>query len=805
MKLLKQVFCMVLTLVLVTQMFAGCSSKKTDDEIYLTRGEFFAYFVHEYGLTSEQYNASDIQNCEDGSVEADIIVEWGYLTEELATKNLKKTVDKETVVMVCANATFDLKVGNVADIKDADLLEDSQLIADAYASDFFELENGYFDGAEKMSFAACEAIINKAKEYTADFHYEPNSEITETADGVIEQDSTNYTDGDIVIEFYGDESRSTTDSDPSASETAFHSTFDETPRITLLSTSKTPRQAGTLRNNSGCAVTQLNNNFDHFGFQNIKGFSATIMKNTFENALGNPEVGDTVVLNRFQLMMTNKIGYGHGEIIGILVNKQLVGGNYVCMFEYPQFEEAVQKKNVQKANGSGIDTESFIIEKTEVDGWKLEFDVTGNSIKVNAKKNFTVYETGRKQDYQNAKQTMTATANLEIGDFNLDVNNLKSFANKSGKGYIKITCDTDIGFSLSQSLRYTPDNNRNGKFPSNWSNSRWTDADSKGAKTIKIARFSPSLYGVVGIDVYIYLLISVDGKVSFTTSIENGGVQITANNGKISTTKLGKKESEFSANVNLHNRLGLDASLKIFSFINVIEYDVGADLDLHAVVSLYYEEELSKSGVYADEEGLNEYAADDDKFNYCIGAIIELGVSGQMKDSGVKMILNFISKGDSLDFELPIWSGGFHFEDGGFVDKCTRGNEDEKIEETDDEIELGSYKVSMDNYTCTTVDLKAIPSDTVDLLDSKNSITVKSKNKNVVKAVYIKKTKTIILEAAGEGSTEVIITAKKGHLWWKKTVEQEISVTVNSNDNNYVGDVSFIIIDPVYIPKTYFV
>ncbi|MDO4524977.1 MAG: hypothetical protein Q4B61_06560 [Bacteroidales bacterium] len=807
MKFFKRVICIVLSLVFMLQLLTGCSSKKTDETLYITKGEFFAYYVYENGMTSDQYTAEDIQNCEDGSVEADIIVEWGYLSEDLAKKNLKKPVEKEIVVMVCANATFDLKKGNPADIKDSDLLNDPQLIADAYASGFFELENGYFDGAEHMSFADCEAIMNKAKEYTADFHYDANTEITSTAEGVKEQDNSNYSDGDIVIEFFGDESESQKDSGASAEGMSYNTADNNAPKITFLNANTTPRITTLESKTKDVEVTPLANNADYFGFQNIKGFSATIMKHTFENALGNPQIGDTVVLNRFQVMMTNNMGYGNGEIIGILVDKKATGSNYICMFEYPQFEEAVQKKNVEKANGSGIDISSFVKEKTEVDGWKLEFEVTGNSIKVDAKKNFTVYETGRKQDWQNAKQTMTATANLEIGDFNLDVNNLKSFANKNGKGYIKITCDTDIGFSLSQSLRYTPDSNRNGKFPSNWSNSRWTDADSKGAKTIKIARFTPSLYGVVGIDVYIYLLISVDGKVSFTTSIENGGVQITANNGKISTTKLGTKQSEFSANVNLHNRLGVDASLKIFGFINVIEYDVGADLDLHAVVNLYYEEELSKSGVYADEEGLNEYAADDDKFDYCIGVLIELGVSGQMKDSGVKMILNLISKGESLDFEKMIWSGGFHFEDGSFVDKCTRGDDmaDELKESDGDEVELGAYKVILEEGKSDFVWLKAIPSETMDLLDSKNSITVKSNNTKVCTATYNKTNKLIIVEAVGEGSTEIVIKAKKGMWWWKKTCEQKVSVTVNPSSDVEVQGMSYIIIDPSNITNLYYV
>lgn len=47
----------------------------------------------------------------------------------------------------------------------------------------------------------------------------------------------------------------------------------------------------------------------------------------------------------------------------------------------------------------------------------------------------------------------------------------------------------------------------------------------------------------------------------------------------------------------MQGRFGIDATLKLFRFINVIEYDVGADFDGQAIVDLYYEESLSKQGV----------------------------------------------------------------------------------------------------------------------------------------------------------------------------------------------------------------
>ncbi len=795
MKLFKRILCLSLSLIFVAQMMIGCSSKKTDEEIYLTKGEFFAYFVYENNMTSQKYSTQEIQNCEDGSVEADIIVEWGYLPEKLAKKNLNKPVEKEIVVMVCANATFGLKKGNSADIKDADLLNAPQLIADAYASGFFELENGYFDGAQHMSFADCEEIMNKAKNYTANFHYEANTETTSTAEGVKEQDISNYEDGDIFVEFFGDEVVLENSMVVSSEEKLFE-TSNDSSKFAFLSAGTSP-QITTLESKvQDSETTLLAKTPSRLSVKDVTGFSATFTKSAFEESLGNPQIGDTVVIKKFKEISNDYYVGDDGEIIGVLISMEVNGSNYICKFKYPDFEEAVSSKNIETANASKIDTEKYEIFETKVGGWELSFNVTSSSVGVTASKGYTTYETGRKQDWQNSKQTVNAKAEFEISNFNVDINNLKSFVDENnGEGFIKVTCDTTMAFSLSQSLRYTPDSNRNGKFPSNWSNSRWTDTDSKGAKEIKIAKIPIDVYGVASVNVYIYLEISVDGKIEFSTSIDGGGVQITANNGNVSVQKLGEKKSEATAEVNLHGRFGIDVSVTLFKFINVIEYDIGLDLDIHAAVSLYYENKLEADGVYADQEGLEEYAADDSKFNYCIGVQVTVSISGELKDSGVKKLLKLFSAGDSLNFSHELWTGGIHIEDGAFVDKCTRGDE---VEESDsDEVVLSSYKVILEEGESDFISLKAVPSETVNLLDSKNSITVESNNPGICTVTYDKTNNLIIVEAVGEGSTEIVIKAKKGIVWWKDNCEQKISVTVNPS--SYGGEfegISYIITNP---------
>jgi len=800
MKNLKRALSMLLILIFVLQAFAGCSPKKTDEEIYLTKGEFFALFVYEHNMTSTKYSADEIQNCQDGSVEADIIVEWGYLTEKQAKRNLKKIVTKEIVVLTCANATFGLKEGNVSSIKDADLLDNPQVIADAYASGFFELDKGYFDGATKMSYAACEEIIDNARQYTADFHFEPNTEKLETAEDVAVYKKEDYVEGDIVVQFHEEsQSNNQLDMEYSSNTMLLEANSQNTWKPTLLNNApKEEKLDYALFSQKGTnqdVQTTLVANGNYLGYQNVRSFSAQIRATVFEQKLGMPKENETVVMEKLDLMLTTHNQPQELSIIGILKSYEKKNGIYYCLFEYPEFEPAVKKQNVKEANKNGIDIKSFVKEKTSYMGWNFEFDVTGSTIDIKAKKDFTVYETGRKQEWQNSKKTVTATAGFSMTDFNIDMWNLKSFATKKGEGWVKVTCDTNMDFSLETSLRYTPDSNRNGKFPSNWENSRWTNSDAKGAERIKVASFSPSVAGVVGAKINIYLLIHVDGKVSFESTVDGGGFQISCNNGNIRRERLGKKTDSLSAYINLKAELGIEAELKIFCFIKVINYDVNLTFDAQAMVNLYYKDVLEKDGVCADEEGLTEYLAEDKDFSYCAGILIDVSLTGELKESGVKWILDTVADGYSMNFEILIWSGGFHVEDGKFIDECTRGNDlVSKIQESkNDDVELDVYKITLDEGKSDLVYLKAIPCETMDLTDSKNAITVKSKDKSVATASYNKKNKVIIIEAVGEGSTEITVKAKRTKLFWKKEATRSISITVNRSRNDETQEINYII------------
>lgn len=809
MKLFKRILCLALSLLFIVQLMTGCSSRNTDDEIYLTKGEFFAYFVYEYGMTSKQHTAVEIQNCNDGSVEADIIAEWGYLTEKQAKKGLNKHVDKETVVAVCAANTNGLLEGDTSKIKDSDMLDNPQLIANAYASGFFELENGYFDGAEKMTLADCEAIMQKSNDYTSDYHFEANTGVIEYSEDAKVLDETNFSEGDFVVEsFITDPAVAL---DESLSPVSQRSVGKSAPVITNLSYSSNDKSnIVTLENsaNKENNVVTLSNQKPTYTLNRygVTGFTAHIKKDTFEKVLKNPKPGDLITVvpkfNDVDIINPN-LKYSAKSIQGVLKDATFTGSMYICVFDFPTFEEVATDVNVKKTNASKI--EGFVKEQTEYCGWKLEFDTSNNGVSVKASKNFTTYKPGLEKDDKSRKETTKATVEFSANNFNVDVDNIKSFATGKGSGSLKVTYDTKMSFGLAQSLRYTPYNNRNGKFPSNWNRSRWTDSDSKGAKSIKIARFNVSYYDIVGIEVYIYLTIKVDGTAVFTTSIEGGGIEIKSNNGNISSTKLGKKSDSLEGTLNVDGRLAAEAELYLLKFINVITYDVGGYLDADFTVGLYYEDELKDDGLYADPEGLKEYASDDSKFQFCMDGVIEVGVSGELKESGVKLILDAFDAGTSLNFKKDLYTFHFHGENTGFVNECTRGKKESDEVETseDDDIVLEAYKVILSEKTCQSISIEALPADTVKMLESKKSITVKSNDEDIVTVKYNKKNKTIMFEGNGEGSTEIVITAKKGILWWKEVVEQEISVTVNAVSN--VEGMSYTFTYPVVEEKLYYV
>ena len=153
---------------------------------------------------------------------------------------------------------------------------------------------------------------------------------------MIEQDSSGYQDGDIIIEIPDE-----TGVEQDELAEGMNNSFDDTNKANIVLLGYSNKSASNKK------VTLLANDYERYGLNKVKSFTATIMKHTFENELKSPKVGETVILNRFQLMLNSGMNYGTTEIIGVLKDAKLVGNSYVCLFEYPQFEDAIEKKNIK--------------------------------------------------------------------------------------------------------------------------------------------------------------------------------------------------------------------------------------------------------------------------------------------------------------------------------------------------------------------------------------------------------------------------------------------------------------------------
>ena len=761
---MKRIIAFILTLAITIGMVAcleGCNGNiKSDNDIYFSKGQFFSYFVYEKNMTSQVYTAEEITKCMDGSVEAEIISEWGYLSHDYAISNLSKPVDRETVVTLCANSTFDLIEGNIKDIKDADLLHDPQTIANAYASGLIELNNGYFEGARKMSFADCDDIMRKTEVYSANIHYDNHTRNPKMADDVIVDDGSDYNEGDVVIQFFFFFNQSNLiglsqqyDSNLlNENLTKLPYNDNRNDSTMQLSTCSYNSQKLTAMSNSSNSVRNMDNRFGNIGLPGL-GFFAVINKERFENNFTCPDIGSTMTLSKYDVIGGSNFVLGNSGqdvIIGVLRSCEFKNGKYYCVFDYPDFEQAASRVEEKKLNAKKISGGEQL--ESNIKGWKLDFNWSGDSLSIEAKKDYVEKETGRKQDWQNAVNTIHGTIKYTLSDFNIDVNNISSFATKSGEGFIKITADSELKINLEGHAKFAPDSNRNGKFFSNFSNSRLTDVDSPGADKIKVASFTPSLYGIIGAKIEVYVLIGVDGMITFTSSVDDGGIMIKTNNGNVSREKVyNSAKKELQIEINLRAKFCVDVKVQLFGFINVIDYDFGlADAEAKFMANLYYENKLTNKNVFnTPRSDLDTFQSTNETFNYCIGFSLEVCFTGELKDSAAKIIVDKISSG-ALNFKSnPYLSVSFHVEDGQVVDACTRGDdpsEDLKASD-DDSIKLDTYKVTMPIFSCRTVQLKEIPTETVNLYNSRNSIEVRSEDESIVKAFYNKGSTYISLEA----------------------------------------------------------
>lgn len=151
-----------------------------------TKAEFFTYFIEQRDITSEKYSQEDVKNCKDGTVQAEIMVEHGYLTKKDAFGDLDELVTKEFVIVTLTNYAIefaDVKIGNPDVFADKDKLMYPQIVANAYESGFFSLNYGeYVCPDNNMSYKDIKKIMDKIDSQETEKEYLSNMNMSEISE-----------------------------------------------------------------------------------------------------------------------------------------------------------------------------------------------------------------------------------------------------------------------------------------------------------------------------------------------------------------------------------------------------------------------------------------------------------------------------------------------------------------------------------------------------------------------------------------------------------------------------------------------
>lgn len=794
-RFIKKIVSVMLVLILSLSCFSGCI--ETADEAYMLKGEFFNAFINYFnyspeGATLEQMNDSDSYDIEAMTMEA-----WGLLDYDDANKKLTKPITKEIAVIACLNEVYLKKTGNIDDIKDADLCDHPQLVADAIATGITELDNGYFNGDEKLTYEECQFLLKNTMKAIVEGRVEDedsyiNYAAKENSIGLSDRDLGE--DDFIILNGVEDDT----------SEVARDESID-------LSAIKSP--TATSMNLASSDEAKVRNTTVPLA---PKYASCTVSAGVYMSKFKDAKEGDYII---YTGKMSVEPIYG-GKIstytpkenfhvddletfAGYFVSatkQQQYDGSYRYKIRYRVAEETeiIAETNIVKTfDVNNIDFEPI---EEEVAGFtiKLEPNTDKSGIIATASKTFTISE-NIKKNWQDAVINPTATLTTEISNISVTMTNVDAFFKDSNDtGSVKVQCNTTEEFTMeSGGMRYVPDNNRNAKF---WTKltktSRFTSG--QGAQRINITRKDiPIEIPYTGLTIYIrpYLCIEFDGKISIEFSQVGNGFKIEKKAGKIHISGLDDmepyKEADGVANIDI----GVEMEVSLGCFLltqRFISGSVKVGFDIENIFSVYHgNENKLETGLVADKQEADMFAPLTG-LKYCFNLnaqlYIEMGLLSEnllgklLKDKyDLSKLKVRIAEGVLPSFEL-------HLEESGFVDKCT--HTDAIVEEisdydtqaaSDGKFVLSSTKVHMTDGTCSMVYIKGMPISN-EKIEKKyiNGIQVKSRNENIVEVSYNEKSNSIMITTVGPGSTEVDVYLRKDKVSGKEYM-QTFSVTVFDN------------------------
>lgn len=770
----------IIATILVTVLTFGCLSSCANTsaaEKNMIKGEFFSLIMSEMNLYPIDSTWEEMQNSGNYDIEAESIVKWGILPEEMARKGLYSAVDKETVVLACLNSMFFKQTGNIDDIEDAKLCSYPQEMADAVATGIVELDkNNCINGKEKMSVEDCKAIINATLSCEADGHFKEG-------EGSFSYD---FGENSVVItpeDLHGTERIIVEKTTAIKSEQLSNEIQAETK---TLSFNKASISAETLAN-------------EETVIQTVK-----IPVSVFEGKMSNPQIGTIIVYDanlqqgnvykENQQITVNSTDSFAGKIKSI--KKDSTKKYYICeLYSLPDEEIMANTE----ANGITSTAKKEQVKykqlSTEVDGFKIAVNYdnkNGGAISVDVEKTLTL-KTEKYGNWRDVETHPEIKLHASIGNFQTDIDGIKHLFEKTDTtketSVAKITYDMNKEFSLTDSARFVPDSNYNRSAWKSIKASRFTDG--AGAKSIKIAKLDVVIPNT-GITVVFYLLlnISLDGRIDISISNNTCGFEVYKKNGNVSVREIrGSKTQNTEIESQLSVGLELEATLNFTLVKNIIVYGVSVICDIDAVIKTYYENEpLDSSGDHPDIAKADDVAAVNEKCGYILDINLKIRVTGNLKEKGTisnkKCLLYKVlgsSKSAKLSFDKTFFEKSYHKEVNINLSEVNDAVNNDQLAISEKKFYLESSKLNMTDGTCDSIKITGMPisSEKIDK-NYVNGIQVRVKNSEIAEAIYSAEGGCIIVSANKSGSTEIEVYVMKDKRTGKEYV-QTFSVTISEN------------------------
>lgn len=806
-KRINRLVAIILSIVMIMSSLMACGKREGDG--YVVKGEFYRMIIEKFNYYPLEASVEEMEEADNYDIEAQTMVDWDLLPQKIAFKNTEKYITREEAALACLNTLTIKKTGKIGDAKDAELCDYPQEMVDAVANGIISLENGYIDGKQKITNEECIQMLNNTMIARTENVFEEDQGVVKYSDEchvISGSDIEELEENEFVVIGYEEAD-------------AYVNGTEET--IDLSENLSEAPQTTSLLHVSGSSVSNLM----QVNKVKTKTFTVNMPEPFFETHFKNCEVGKLICYTGYELPAYDpdqKLTYNYGQGITNKVSpfsgrlKEITywdekgatplgwTSKEPCVtltIEAIDDVEKMASTEISEVTNqlTGIEFEQL---ETKFHGYKIT--VKNNSSKTGvictATKTYEVKE-NKYGNWRDATKHPKATFTASIDNICFTTDKLENFYKKGGTATLKVTCDTKESIELEcGGLRLAPDSNRNGKFWSNLTNSRLTDG--KGAESIKVAKTSYKIpYTGLSIELGVYLVIGIDGKISIELCQNGNGFEISkANNGKVTVTRLGTDSLNAEVNVNANIELLANVSVKFFLIKkSIISGEVAGGFEINAIMSLYYQEkdkpELAATGYGDPQEAAVAYELDD-KIYFCVDVAVSPYVRGEVHKNNVigEAADRFGYDISKWKFEINADEGSFiqmpkfhfHFENGAFVDQCKLNHDKNKESGNDETFTLSLTKMILEEEGAGVVYIVDKPvSDKK--IKKENGIKVKSKDKNIAKVTYNKENDSIMVEAVSPGSTEIEVYVKKNKNSEKKYT-QEFSITVSEKSQSTQAD-----------------